>query len=83
MPNSPCNCNDPDDPGCIRRAGPCPIAAEGDPNRPACERAVIGDQKWWCDGQPIQNSGNPAQARCEGHVKTCTEDGSVCNEADW
>ena len=61
----------------------CPVRFEGDPEREVCEEVMIGDQKWWCDGQPIESNENPAQARCHGHVKTCTEDGVTCAEADW
>ena len=80
MPASPSQvCGDP---GCITRAN-CPIMPEGDPARPACEADIL-DQKWWCNGDPIQHRGNnPAQANCLGHVKTCSSDGRVCNEADW
>ena len=80
MPNSPTN--DCDDPACTRRCG-CPILPEGHPARPACEAELL-DQQWWCDGAPIPHRGNnPAQANCLGHVKTCSADGRVCNEADW
>lgn len=61
----------------------CPVRPEGNYQREACERRVIGEQKWWCDGEPIESAENPAQARCFGQVKTCTEDGRVCAEAAW
>jgi len=68
---------------CFTGRNACPLRMEGDPEREVCERQEIGDQKWWCDGQPIESNENPAQARCHGHVKTCTEDGRTCAEADW
>jgi hypothetical protein len=62
----------------------CPLRNEGDPERPPCEAKHIGAQQWWCDGQSIEpKEGNRAQAACHGHVKTCTEDGRTCAEADW
>ena len=61
----------------------CPLRPEGASDREVCERKHIGTQKWWCDGQPIESNDNPAQARCHGHVRTCTESESVCSEADW
>lgn len=61
----------------------CPVRPEGSPERAACERAVLGTQQWWCDGQKIDPEANPAQAVCCGHVKTCTEDGATCGEGDW
>ena len=71
----------------------CPVRCEGDPNREVCERQEIGVQKWWCDGRELEKCGatrnpdcilsNPAQARCRGTVKTCTEDLATCQEADW
>lgn len=69
-------------PGCIARGG-CPVWPDGHPNRAACEKELIGAQQWWCDGQPIDYyNRNPAQAQCNGHVKTCTQDGRTCAEAD-
>ncbi len=61
----------------------CPVRQEGNVERPACERAVIGEQQWWCNGQSIPANTNPAQAHCKGHARTCTEDGRTCAEADW
>jgi hypothetical protein len=63
--------------------GSCPVRKEGNYQREACERRVIGDQQWWCNGEPIESNENPAQAHCIGHVKTCTEDGATCWEATW
>jgi hypothetical protein len=74
--------------------GTCPVRPEGAEDREACEAAVIGVQQWQCDGAPITrlcdtnddpciNPGNRAQAKCFGHVKTCTQDGVTCEEADW
>ena len=73
-------CGCPVRPECGQDAPPDAICHE----REACERDMIGDQKWWCDGQPIEPlPHNSAQAHCTGHVKTCTEDGRTCAEADW
>jgi hypothetical protein len=44
---------------------------------------MLGEQQWWCDGQPIESETNPAQAVCCGTVRTCTEDGRTCGEATW
>jgi hypothetical protein len=70
--------------GNIKRAS-CPVRAEGrsDNEREIWERIMIGEQQWWCDGERIESLDNPAQASCRGHVKTCTEDGTVCAESDW
>ena len=68
---------------CFTGRNACPLRFEGDPERLPCELQEIGDQKWWCNGQPIESNANPAQARCHGHVKTCTENGRTCAEADW
>ena len=72
----------------------CPLRNEGDPERPPCEAKHIGVQQWWCDGANINArscdvfeddcvTSNPAQAKCQSHAKTCTEDGRTCAEADW
>jgi hypothetical protein len=69
--------------GFVQRAS-CPVRKEGNYQRRACERRVIGDQQWWCDGEPIEpRPENPAQAECVGQVKTCTEDGQTCAHAVW
>ncbi len=63
----------------------CPVRFEGDPERVPCERDpdVIGVQKWWCDGTPIEPSNETgSQAICSGQAKTCTEDGDTCGEID-
>ena len=61
----------------------CPMRFPGDPELAACTAKHIGVQQWWCDGEKIEPTANPAQAACAGHVKTCTEDGLTCGEADW
>ncbi len=72
----------------------CPVRCEGDPEREPCEERVIGEGKWWCDGQlltepcstssaPCLKDGNPSQAKCFSHWKTCTDDGVTCSEGDW
>ena len=61
----------------------CPLREEGDPEREVCERQEIDVQAWWCNGQPIESEANPAQARCHGTVRTCTESGETCAEATW
>ncbi len=76
-----CSPLDPDN--CFTGRLRCPVRFEGDPSREACERLVIGDQKWWCNGQKIAHNENPAQARCRGLVRTCTSDEKTCAEADW
>jgi hypothetical protein len=65
--------------------GSCPVRLEGNYQRRACEERVgLGPgQLWWCNGQPIESNTNPAQARCHGHVKTCTADLATCAEKDW
>jgi len=74
--------------------GTCPLRNEGDPEREECEEKHIGVQQWWCDGTNINSrscdvfeddcvTNNPAQAKCHGHAKTCTQDGATCSEADW
>ncbi len=68
---------------CFTGRNACPLRFEGDPERKVCEEQEIGDQKWWCNGQSIDSNANPAQARCHGHVKTCTENDRTCAEADW
>ena len=68
---------------CFTGRNACPLRFEGDPEREACEAQEIGEQQWWCNGQSIESNENPAQARCHGHVKTCTENGRTCGEADW
>lgn len=69
---------------CFAGRNACPLRMEGDPEREVCERQEIGDQQWWCNGSPIDpEDHNSAQARCHGHVKTCTENGRTCAEADW
>ncbi len=72
-------CGCPVRPECGHDAEPDAICHD----RPACEADMIGEQQWWCDGQKIESNENSAQARCHGHVKTCTEDGRTCGEADW
>jgi hypothetical protein len=61
----------------------CPVRPEGHPQREACEVRVIGVQQWWCDGEKIDSTANPAQARCKGFVKTCTEDSETCAVSNW
>ena len=61
----------------------CPMRFEGDPERAVCYAKHVGVQQWWCDGQEIESTANPAQAKCHGHVRTCTEDGRTCAEEDW
>lgn len=70
----------------------CPVRPEGDPARAEVERACIGVQRWWCNGQELKPcdgtspnciAPNPAQAYCSGHVKTCTADMSGCSEGDF
>jgi len=62
----------------------CPIRPEGHPDRVICESTLRGGQWWWCDGERIEPlDGNPAQALCKGHVKTCDEAERWCAEADW
>jgi hypothetical protein len=69
--------------GFVERAS-CPVRREGNYQREACERRVIGEQKWWCNGDPIEpRPENAAQAECIGQVKTCTEDGQTCAHAVW
>lgn len=70
--------------GFIDRAT-CPVRLEGNYQREACEERVgAGSRgKWWCDGEPIEPHENPAQARCIGHVRTCTADGATCAERNW
>ena len=58
----------------------CPVAQEGDPDRQAKEVAIIGVQKFWCDGQVEPALENPAQTKCCGYVKTCTENLKTCSE---
>lgn len=61
----------------------CPVRAEGHEQRITCEILLVGEQLWWCDGERIENSGNPAQAYCRGRVKTCSQDMKACGEAVW
>jgi hypothetical protein len=82
------------DVGQTPRAG-CPVRPEGSDFRVCWERhpEVIGEQQWWCNDIKLEECGatrnpncilrNPAQATCRGHVKTCTQDGSTCAEAEW
>jgi hypothetical protein len=73
-------CSCPVRPECGSDAEPDAICHE----REACEADAIGVQQWWCNGQPIAPlPHNSAQAHCIGHVRTCTEDGRTCAEADW
>jgi hypothetical protein len=68
---------------CYTGRNNCPVRMEGDPERVPCELQpdVVGEQQWWCDGQPIEPS-NPtgSQAVCRGLAKTCTQDGATCAE---
>lgn len=66
---------------CYTGRNACPVRIEGDPERVPCERdpEVIGEQQWWCEGQPNNGSTeNPAQSICSGAARTCTEDGATC-----
>jgi len=80
------------EPPCTPRCG-CPILPEGHPDRTEEERKCIGVQKWWCNDIQLEPCGatrnpncitaNPAQAICNGHVKTCTEWMTGCSEGDF
>lgn len=63
----------------------CPIRAEGvDVEEKDCWQAiVVGDQKWWCDDNQISHTDNPAQAKCQSSVRTCTESGATCAVCVW
>jgi hypothetical protein len=64
---------------CFTGRDKCPLRMEGDPEREICERQEIGEQAWWCDGQPIDPEENRARARCpSGNARTCTEDLETC-----
>jgi hypothetical protein len=65
--------------------GSCPVRLEGNYQRKACEKRVGAgeNQLWWCDGQPTESRENPAQAKCHGHVRTCTGNLDTCAEANW
>jgi hypothetical protein len=61
----------------------CPVRNEGSIEREVCEEEVIGTQQWWCDGIRIASLENPAQAKCKGVVRTCTENGKTCSTKTW
>lgn len=65
----------------LPRAG-CPVRPDGHWARVYWELELLGHQRWWCDGDEI-HPGNPFMADCQGHVRTCSEDGTICGEADW
>jgi hypothetical protein len=64
----------------------CPVRPEGQADRVAWERVVLGQQKHWCDGVPMSYwRGNPAVAAgsCDGTYMTCSEDGAICREVNF
>jgi len=65
---------------CFTGRNKCPMRMEGDPERHVCYEAVVAPQKWWCNGQEIESTENPAQAVCSGPARTCTGDGATCQE---
>lgn len=67
---------------CFTGRHKCPMRFEGDPERHVCYEEVVAVQQWWCNGQPIESTENPAQAICSGPARTCTGDGATCGEID-
>ena len=62
----------------------CPVRPEGNVDRSACERFVLGGlPRWFCDGAEIESETHPFQGRCPGRVKVCNVDLSVCSERSW
>jgi hypothetical protein len=58
----------------------CPVRPDGHPERSACEQFVVGgDPRWFCDDQEIESKANPYKARCNGVVRLCNSDLTVCS----